>query len=106
MSMFEAQNLEHEIRKDSIAPALTTVDGNVVPRDGVIPLRPEQHSSTTKLTSLQVIARDSTKLTWREAEAMAKGIEAKQKEGATLVQAMQSGAWDWKTFKEEEQPGS
>ena len=31
---------------------------------------------------------------------------AKQKEGVTLVHAIQSWAWEWKTFKDEEQPGS
>jgi hypothetical protein len=96
MSMFDAQNLEHEIRKDSVAPTKAVV--HEFPK--------QEQPSSTKLIPIQMIARDCTKLTWREAELMAKSIEVKQTEGVSLVHAIQSWAWEWKTFREEDQPGS
>lgn len=100
MSLMETTNdLEREVLKDSMPVT--------VPTSNLKQFTVHEGSATpTKLTQSQGIARDTTKLTWREAEAMAKGIEAKQKEGATLVQAIQAWAWEWKTFREEEQPGS
>ena len=66
-----------------------------------------KYEQPAKLSPVQVIARDITKLTWREAEAMGRAIQEKAKgggEGSLLTQAIQDWAWAWQTFKEEEQP--
>ena len=59
-----------------------------------------------KQTALQTIARDITRLTWREAELMSKGImsKLKDKDLAGLTAALQDWAWEWEVFKEEERP--
>jgi hypothetical protein len=61
---------------------------------------------TQKATALQTIARDITRLTWREAEHMSKGIASKLRDQnlAGLTAALQDWAWEWETFREEERP--
>lgn len=64
-------------------------------------------STQTKTTPLQSIARDITRLTWREAEAMGKGIMSKMKGGSDLsglTAAIQDWSWEWEVFKEEDRP--
>lgn len=76
------------------------------PPSTVVPIRSGQQQNNQKLTTLQRIAKECCLLPWREAEAMAKAIEEKQKAGgaSTLVAAIQNWAWEWETFKEEERP--
>jgi hypothetical protein len=54
----------------------------------------------SELTKLQIIAREITRLTWHDAEAMGKGIGAKETKGestaGTLTAAIQ--AWARETF--------
>jgi len=67
---------------------------------------PAVREQPTKTTALQTIARDVTRLTWREAEQMSRGIIAKlkDKDPAGLTAALQDWAWEWEVFKEEERP--
>jgi hypothetical protein len=59
-----------------------------------------------KLTSTQQIARMILQLPWREAEAMGNAIEEHKKDGKSQTAAIQNWAWQWKIFKEEDQPSS
>lgn len=63
-----------------------------------------KYEPPTKLSPLQMIAKNTTQLTWREAEKQAKGIEEKMKGGASLVQAIQDYSWGWQTFRDDEPP--
>ena len=67
-----------------------------------------KYEQPAKVTATQGIARDVTRLTWREAEVMGRSIEEKMKgkdgKALSVTQAIQDWAWAWQTFKEEEQP--
>jgi hypothetical protein len=63
-----------------------------------------QRQEPAKLSPLQVIARDITRLPWREQEMMTESIKAKTKDSTITSKAIQDWAWEWEIFKEEERP--
>jgi hypothetical protein len=53
----------------------------------------------SQFTTMQVIAHAITKLTWKEAESLGAGIQAKVKDGVPLAAAIQAWAEDWEKFE-------